>query len=232
MFYFDPVYFIFIIPGLILAGFASLTVKSTFQRFSDVYASSGLTGAQAAEKMLRNSGIYDVAIERTEGYLSDHYDPSAKVLRLSPSVYGSRSLAAIGVACHEAGHAIQHAAEYPALAMRTTFVPFAQFCPPVSYIVIFLGFLMQSQQMVLFGCILFSAAVVFALITLPVEWDASARAKKQMVACGIVTDAEREHAGSVLNAAFLTYVAAAVSSLLTLLYYLYRAGLLGGRRDD
>lgn len=231
MFYFDPVYLLFIAPGLILACLASAMTHSAFQRFSRVRASSGLTGAQAAERMLHSVGLYDVRIEETQGFLSDHYDPSCRTLRLSPSVYGNCSLAAVGVACHEAGHAVQDAVRYPALGMRTALVPVVQFCPPVSYIVIFLGFLLQSQGMILFGCILFSAAVVFSIVTLPVEWDASARAKKLMLSCGIVSTSEREYAAEVLNAAFMTYVAAAVSSLLTLLYYLFRAGLLGGRRD-
>ena len=231
MFYFDPVYLLFMLPGLIAAGIASAMTHSAFQRFSRVRPSSGLTGAQAAERMLHSAGLYDVRIEETQGFLSDHYDPSCRTLRLSPSVYGSSSLSAVGVACHEAGHALQDAVRYPALGMRTALVPVVQFCPPISYIVLVLGFLLQSQGMILIGCILFSAAVVFSFVTLPVEWDASARAKKMMLSCGIVSDSEREYASEVLNAAFMTYVAAAVSSLLTLLYYLYRAGLLGGRRS-
>lgn len=231
MFYFDPVYLLFMLPGLLFAGIASAMTHSAFQRFSRVRASSGLTGAQAAERMLHSVGVYDVRIEETQGFLSDHYDPSCRTLRLSPNVYRDCSLAAVGVACHEAGHAVQDAVRYPALGMRTALVPVVQFCPPVSYIVILLGFLLQSQGMILFGCILFSAAVVFSIVTLPVEWDASARAKKMMLSCGIVSASEREYASEVLNAAFMTYVAAAVSSLLTLLYYLFRAGLLGGRRD-
>lgn len=231
MFYMDPVFLLFAIPGLLLAGIASAMTHSAFQKYSRVRASSGLTGAQAAERMLRSAGVFDVRIEQTQGFLSDHYDPTEKTLRLSPQVYSGTSLSSVGVACHEAGHALQHAANYSALGLRTALVPLAQFCPPISYVVIFLGFLLASQQLVLAGCILFSVAVLFSLVTLPVEWDASSRAKQMLVSCGIVSARERDDAAEVLNAAFLTYVAAAVSSLLTLLYYLYRAGLFGGRRD-
>ena len=146
-------------------------------------------------------------------------------------MYGSDSLSAIGVACHEAGHALQHASVYLPLHFRSMMVPALNICSPLSYILIFAGFFLMSQQLVLIGAILFGAMVLFSIITLPVEWDASARAKKMMVSCGIVSPQESAGAGQVLNAAFLTYVASAVTSLLTLLYYLYRAGLLGGRRD-
>ena len=231
MFFIDPVYLIFALPGLILSLIASAMVKSTFSKYSQVGSSTGLTGAEAAERMLHRNGIYDVRIEQVSGFLSDHYDPSNRTLRLSPDVYGSRSLSAIGVACHEAGHALQHASGYGALGLRSALVPLTNFCSPVSYIVILLGFLLSSQSLVLLGCIFFSAAVVFAFVTLPVEWNASARAKSMMVSCGIVSPHESSDAGSVLNAAFLTYVAAAVSALLTLLYYLFRAGVFGSNRD-
>ena len=231
MFFFDPVYLIFMIPGLILSLIASAMVKSTFSKYSQIGSSTGLTGAQAAERMLQRNGIYDVRIERVSGFLSDHYDPSTRTLRLSPDVYGSRSLSAIGVACHEAGHALQHASGYGALGLRSALVPLTNFCSPVSYIILLLGFFLASQTMVLWGCVLFGVGVLFTIVTLPVEWNASARAKTMMVSCGIVSQNESSDAGSVLNAAFLTYVAAAVSALLTLLYYLFRAGLLGGRRD-
>lgn len=229
--FFDPVYLIFALPGLILSLIASAMVKSTFAKYSEVGSSTGLTGAEAAERMLHSCGIYDVRIEQVSGFLSDHYDPTARTLRLSPDVYGSRSLSAIGVACHEAGHALQHASGYGALGLRSALVPLTNFCSPVSYFVLMIGFLFSSQSMILLGCLLFSAAVVFSIVTLPVEWNASARAKTMMVSCGIVSADESEDAGSVLNAAFMTYVAAAVSSLLTLLYYLLRAGVFGGNRD-
>ena len=227
--FFDPLYLLFAIPGLIIAGLASLYVKATFSEYSRYSASSGLTGAEAAAQMLRSAGIYDVNIERVEGFLSDHYDPSSKTLRLSPGVYDSASLSAIGVACHEAGHALQHAASYGPLGLRSALVPVTNISSFLSYIVIIAGFIFQSGGMVMLGAILFSAVVVFSIVTLPVEWDASSRAKQLMVTAGIVSAPERDSAGKVLNAAFLTYVAAVLSSLLTLIYYLVRAA--GMNRD-
>lgn len=227
--FFDPLYLVFAIPGLLVAGLASLYVKTTFAEYSKYRAGSGLTGAEAAAQMLRSAGIYDVRIERVEGFLSDHYDPSCRTLRLSPGVYDSDSLSAVGVACHEAGHALQHAAGYGPLGLRSALVPVTNISSWLSYIVILAGFIFQSGGMVMFGAVLFSAVVVFSIVTLPVEWDASARAKQLMVTAGIVSAAERDSAGKVLNAAFLTYVAAVLSSLLTLLYYLVRAA--GMNRD-
>ena len=230
--FFDPVYLLFALPGLLLAMWATFMTKSTFAKYSEVGASSGYTGAEAAQHLLQYAGISDVRVEEVEGFLSDHYDPSAKTLRLSPDVYESSSLSAIGVACHEAGHAIQHANGYGPLGLRSAMLPLTNVASTLSYVFIFAGFLL-SRNLILVGAILFSVAVLFSLVTLPVEWDASARAKKLMVAAGIVNRQESESAGEVLNAAFLTYVAAAVSALLTLLYYLYRAGIFGnGRRDD
>lgn len=234
MFFFDPVYFIFALPALLLAGLASMMTKSTFNKYSQVASMSGKTGAEAAATMLRNAGITDVRIERISGFLSDHYDPTQKVLRLSPDVYDSRSLSAIGVACHEAGHAIQHAEGYVWLGMRSALVPAVNFASNFSYIFLMVGFLLSGlsrsfgSSMVLLGILLFSLSVIFSIVTLPVEWDASARAKKLMVVTGAVSEREAQSAGEVLNAAFMTYVASAVSALMTLLYYLFRAGLLGG----
>lgn len=227
--FFDPLYLLFAIPGLIVAGLASFYVKSTFSEYSRFRASSGMTGAQAAAQMLHSAGIYDVKIECVDGFLSDHYDPSARTLRLSPGVYDSDSLSAIGVACHEAGHALQDAANYGPLGLRSALVPVTNISSFLSYIVIFAGFIFQSGGMVMLGAILFSAVVLFSIVTLPVEWDASSRAKQLMVTAGIVSAPERDSAGKVLNAAFLTYVAAVLSSLLTLLYYLIRAA--GMNRD-
>lgn len=227
--FFDPLYLLFAIPGLIVAGLASFYVKSTFSEYSRFRASSGMTGAQAAAQMLHSAGIYDVKIERVDGFLSDHYDPSSRTLRLSPGVYDSDSLSAIGVACHEAGHALQDAANYGPLGLRSALVPVTNISSFLSYIVILAGFIFQSGGMVMLGAILFSAVVLFSIVTLPVEWDASSRAKQLMVTAGIVSAPERDSAGKVLNAAFLTYVAAVLSSLLTLLYYLVRAA--GMNRD-
>lgn len=232
----DPLYIVLTLPALILSVVASLLTHGTFKKYSTVRSYSGLTGAEAAERMLHSEGIMDVKVERVEGFLSDHYDPTKKVLRLSPDVHDSESLSAVGVACHEAGHAIQHAHAYAPLMLRTALVPIAQFGSTTSYWILMVGlFLHQAplgMLLVKVGIALFLAAVVFSLVTLPVEWDASHRAKAHIVAAGIVSPGQEVQAGRVLNAAFLTYVAAAVSALLTLLYYLIRSGLLGGRRDD
>jgi Zn-dependent membrane protease YugP len=232
----DPLYFMLAAPGLLFALYASWKTKSRFNEYSQVAASSRVTGAQAAKMLLENHGLHDVGVEETEGFLSDHYDPRSKTLRLSPDVYRSHSLSAIGVACHEAGHAMQHAHGYGPLALRSALVPAVNIGSNLSWIVMTAGFLMAStalgKTLLLAGVALFSVAVLFSLVTLPVEYDATARAKREMVAAGIVSPQEQVHAGRVLDAAFLTYVAAAVSSVLTLLYYLIRSGLLGGRRDE
>lgn len=232
---FDPLYFIILAPALILSLIATTLVKTTFKKYSKIRTSSGMTGAQAAAVMLSRSGTTDVQIAHAQGFLGDHYDPRTKTLRLSKEVYGSDSLSAVGVACHEAGHALQHAKGYKPLAWRSALVPVAQFGSSFSYLFIIAGFIFSQSafgmSLMKIGILLFSAAVAFAFVTLPVEWDASARAKRQMVACGVVAQSEADSAGKVLNAAFLTYIAAAASALMTLIYYLIRSGLLGGRRD-
>ena len=229
--YFDPMYLIFMIPALVLAGIASAKTKGTFKKYSRVVPSSRLSGAQAARRMLDMNNLSEVQIHRARGFLSDHYNPINRTLNLSPDVHDSQSLSAIGVACHEAGHALQHAHGYVPLKFRSAMVPVTQFSSYGAYIFIMLGLFMQSLVMAKFGVGLFAVGFLFALITLPVEWDASARAKRQMVTDGIVQPSEAQDAGKVLDAAFLTYVAAAVSALLTLLYYMMRLGLLGGRDD-
>lgn len=230
--FFDPLYLLFMLPGLLLAGLASLFTTSTFKKYSQIGSSSGMTGAEAARRLLETAGIYNVTVEHVNGMLTDHYDPSSHTLRLSDEVYASSSLSAIGVACHEAGHAIQHAQNYGPLAMRSALVPAANLGSNASYFILLLGLIFQSQPLMLVGIVLFSMAVLFTLVTLPVEYNASSRAKTLMVSAGIVSRAEAASAGAVLNAAFMTYVASAVSALLTLLYYLIRSGLLGGRNDD
>lgn len=227
---FDIYYLIFLLPALLLAGWASWRTKATFAKYSKVLSRSGTTGAQAAYRLLSDHGIDSVRIVQTGGVLSDHYNPTTRTLALSPDVYGGRSLSAIGVACHEAGHALQHADGYAALAIRSALVPAAQLGSGASYFFIFLGFILSSMFLFKIGIVLFSMAVLFALITLPVEWNASQRAKRLMVSSGIVGPQEAGGAGAVLNAAFLTYVASALTALMTLLYYLWRSGLLGGRR--
>ncbi len=230
MFYFDPVYFIFILPGLGLALFATFLTKSTFSKYSKVKSSKGFTGAEAAFEMLKRSGIGDVKVEPVRGRLTDHYDPTSKTLRLSEDVYSSTSLAAIGVACHEAGHAIQHAHGYVMLGFRTALVPATSFCSSLYAWVIMFGFFFSAPKLILIGVAMCAMAVVFSIVTLPVEWDASARAKLAMVDVSLLSPEECEEAGKVLNAAFLTYLASAITAVLTLLYYLYRLGLIGGRR--
>ena len=223
--FFDPVYFLFVGPALLLAVYAQFKVKSTFNKYSQVGSTSGMTGAQAARTLLSFAGIDDVDVCEIGGFLSDHYDPSQKVLRLSSDVYNSRSLSAIGVACHEAGHAIQHARHYLPLHLRSAMVPVTQFSSSLSMWIIFAGFFLRPLLIV--GIILFSVGVLFSIVTLPVEWDASARAKSLMVEAGIVSRTEAEDSGRVLNAAFMTYLASTISAVMTLLYYLFRAGLLG-----
>jgi Zn-dependent membrane protease YugP len=226
--WFDPMYFVFLAPGLALSLYATWKTKSTFSKYSKIGSQKRMTGAQAAALMLQRNGIDDVKIEPTNGWLSDHYDPRKKVLRLSNDVYSSHSLSAIGVACHEAGHAMQDANGYAMLNLRSTLVPVTNFSSIFSYIVMIGGFLLQFRGLMLVGVCLFSVGVVFTLVTLPVEWDASRRAKIAIDEVGMLSPEESRHASKVLNAAFLTYLAAAVTSLLTLLYYLFWLGILGG----
>lgn len=232
MFYFDPVYFLFLLPGMALSMWASFRVKSAFNKYSKVPVSTGLSGAQAARAMLDRAGLHDVKIGRAHGLLSDHYNPATRTLALSQPVYDTRSIAAVGVATHEAGHAIQHAQSYGPLGLRSMLVPTANIGSSLGYIVMVAGLFLASQGIFMIGVALFSMVILFQLVTLPVEFDATARAKELVVADGIVSRQEREGMDRVLNAAALTYVAAAISSLLTLLYFLFRAGLLGGGRDD
>lgn len=238
MYGFDPIYFAFILPGLALSLWASFRTKSAFKKYSKVRAATGLTGAQAAQRLLTAARITDVKIVPHQGTLSDHYNPVTKTLALSEAVFSQPSIAAIGVACHEAGHAIQHAQAYRPLWLRSMLVPTANIGSTIGYIVMSIGlWLVYSQsvlgpKVVVAGAALFSLVLLFQVVTLPVEFDASARAKQLAVANGIVLPQEREGMDRVLNAAALTYVAAVVSTLLTLLYFLFRAGLLGGRSRD
>lgn len=216
----DPLYLMFAVPGMILAMLATMKVKSTFHKYARYASSSGMTGAEAARRVLLAEGVTDVTIEMTQGFLSDHYDPRSNTLRLSPDVYNSPSLSAIGVACHEAGHALQKAHDYAPLTLRSALVPVTSFGSQLAMPVFMIGLMAQLPFLINFGIMLFIGVVAFSLVTLPVEWDASARAKRLMVKAGIVSVQEQEHAGKVLNAAFLTYVASAVSAILTLAYLL------------
>ena len=238
MYGFDPIYFAFLLPGLALSLWASFRTKSAFNKYSKVRAATGLTGAQAAQRLLDSAGISDVKIVPHRGTLSDHYNPVTKTLALSETVFGQASIAAVGVACHEAGHAIQHAKGYKPLWLRSMLVPTANIGSTLGYIMMMVGLMMVYSEnllgpkIVVAGALLFSLVLLFQIVTLPVEFDASARAKQLAVANGIILPQEREGMDRVLNAAALTYVAAAISTLLTLLYFLFRAGLLGGRSRD
>lgn len=230
--FFDPLYLLLVlVPGLAISGIASWMTKSAFNRYSRQRTANGMTGAQAAQVMLDRAGIRDVKVVPTRGFLSDHYNPATKTLALSEAVYHQPSVAAVGVACHEAGHAIQHAQHYAPLWVRSALVPTAGIGSQLGYFMMLGGLIFGWAGLVGLGALLFSAVLLFQIVTLPVEFDASARAKKLAYDYGIVHRAERDGVAKVLNAAALTYVAAAISTLLTLLYFLLRAGLLGGRRD-
>lgn len=229
--FFDPLYFVFALPAMLLGMWAQFKVQSAFEKYSQVQAGYGMTGASAARTILNANGLYDVKVERVDGFLSDHYDPSAKVLRLSSDVYDRSSLAAVGIAAHEAGHALQHQQGYAPLQFRSTIVPGVQIGSWLGPIIFMLGFFLSSfigQTLAWVGIALFGLTALFTLITLPVEFDASNRAKKLLVAEGIVTSQELGGASAVLDAAALTYVAAAIQAISTLLYYVF---LLVGRRD-
>ncbi len=233
--YFDPVYFIFVGPALLLSMYASFKVKSAFKKYSKVATSSGLTGAQAAANMLKSEGVTNVEIEPTKGFLSDHYDPRTKTLRLSPDVYSGRSVASVGVAAHEAGHALQDAGGYAPLKLRSAIVPAASIGSKLAWPLLIIGGIIMytgsvfGLVMVKIGIIFFSLAVAFQLVTLPVEFNASKRALNALSSSGMLMEEEVSGARKVLNAAALTYVAAAATAVLQLLYFLLRFGLLGGR---
>ena len=219
------------IPCAILAGLAQMMVKSAFARGSKIPTQRGRTGRQIAEAILNANHIDDVRIEPVQGYLSDHYDPRHKVLRLSPDVYQGRSLAAAGVAAHEVGHAIQHARGYAPLSLRNAIVPAAGIGSNAGFGLAMIGIFMSAPSMIALGCILYAGVVVFQLVNLPVEFNASARARETLVGYGIISSDEDRVVGKVLNAAALTYVAGTITAVLTLLYFLMRSGLLGGRDD-
>lgn len=216
-YYYDPTY-ILVLIGAVLSLWASATVKSTYNKYSRVYSYSGLTGAQAAAQILRQAGIYDVRIEHVSGNLTDHYDPKARVLRLSDSVYGSNSVAAIGVAAHECGHAIQDQEDYVPLRFRSAFVPVANLGTQVAFPILFLGvFLGSSHFLIQVGLLCFFFGVLFQLITLPVEFNASGRAVRILRETGMMSDDELSKTKKVLSAAAMTYVAAAAASILSIL---------------
>lgn len=230
--YFDPTYMLVII-GVVICLLASARVKSTFAKYSHMRNHLGITGAQAAERVLHGAGIYDVRIERVSGQLTDHYDPRSKVLRLSDATYGQTSVAAVGVAAHECGHAIQHANGYAPLKFRGALVPVANFGSMIAWPLIVFGLLINSSSAALLinlGIVAFSFAVLFQIVTLPVEYNASGRAVRILAESGMMQGEEIVAAKKVLNAAALTYVASAASAILQLFRILLLTG--GRRRDD
>ncbi|MCD1259074.1 zinc metallopeptidase [Paenibacillus athensensis] len=229
MFYFHPVDFLILIAfGVSL--WASFRVRGTFNRWSEVPAASRMTGAQAARRLLDSNGLYDVRIESVPGALSDHYDPVSRTVRLSEPVFGQSSIAAIAVACHEVGHAIQHKMRYPMLVARHYMFPVVNFASGVAPLLLIAGFVFQQfSWLLLLGILFFSAAVAFQLVTLPVEFNASARARTAMVQAGFISSQEEHGVAKVLNAAALTYVAAALISVLQLLKYVL---IFNGRSND
>jgi hypothetical protein len=236
--FFDPLYMAVIGAGMILSLWASAKTKGTFQKFSQHTTRRGLTGAEVAQAILRDNGITNVRVEPVAGSLTDHYDPRNRTLRLSESVYSSRSMAAAGVAAHEVGHAIQHAQAYGPLQFRSLWVPMASFGSGLSMIIITAAFLLGGAATVfgrtagVIGVALFAATTLFTLITLPVEFDASRRALASLERGRYMASDELQGARKVLDAAALTYVAAAVTSILTLVYFAFRLGLVGGRREE
>jgi len=223
------------LPGLLLGLWAQMKVKRAFGKYSKVRNARGLTGAQVARLMLDHYGLRHVSIEETQGMLTDHYDPRAKVLRLSPQVGREPTIAAVGVAAHEAGHALQDADGYAPLKLRSAIVPAVQFGSWLGPMIIMAGFFLMAltgstglgYTLAWFGLVLFALTAIFAIITLPVEFNASARAKKELVALGILTPEEMKGVNETLNAAALTYVAAAIAAIGQVLYYVF---LLTGRR--
>ncbi len=229
-YYFDWTY-ILVVIGMLLSLLASAKVKSTYKKYAEVRSMSGLTGAEAAVKILNANGIYDVKVRAVEGSLTDHYDPEARMLCLSEDVYGETSVAALGVAAHECGHAIQHAQGYAPLQLRTAIVPVANFGAQLAWPIILLGLIFassSSQILINIGIILFSLSVLFQIVTLPVEFNASNRAVAALSDLGMLYGEEVTGTKKVLKAAALTYVAAVAASILQLL----RLILLFGRRDD
>jgi len=223
-------YILISLPALLLGLYAQAKVQGSYRKYSQVRMSNGMTGAEVARKILDLNGLNDVQIEQTRGTLSDHYDPRKKVLRLSQGVHSVPSIAAAGIAAHEAGHAIQHAKKYGPLALRNLMVPSVQLGSWLGPIVFMLGLFLANESMAILGLILFGATAVFAIITVPVEMDASSRAKEILTSSGILYPNEISGINSVLNAAALTYVAGAIQVISTLLYYALL--LFGGRRRN
>lgn len=229
-YFFDPTYFLILSPALLLAFWAQMKVRSAYSNAMQEPASC--SGAQAARVILNQAGLSNVPIEETYGELSDHYDPASRTVRLSSDVYHSHSLAAVGIAAHEVGHAMQHAQHYAPLVVRNLAVPAAIWAPNLSIIMIIAGALLSSAPVIWLGIMTFGVVVIFQLINLPVEFDASARAKRLLPELGLVDRHGGEVVAGVLNAAAWTYVAATLQSVLTLLYYIIRYGGILNRSND
>ncbi|MEA3222223.1 MAG: zinc metallopeptidase [Thermodesulfobacteriota bacterium] len=224
----DPLYIIMIVPALLLSIYAQIKVKSSYSKYSKIPTSTGISGAHAARMILDSEGIADVGIEVSKDFLTDHYDPRTKVLRLSKEVYMGESLASVGIAAHEVGHAIQHARGYMPLRARSALVPVSMLGSNLAWPLLIIGFIFMSKTLITAGILFFSLAVLFQIVTLPVEFNASSRALRALPAAGILSEQETAGARHILSAAAMTYVAAAAAAVLQLLYFLLRAGLLGG----
>lgn len=228
-YYFDTYYWIILVPAMLIALVAQINVSGTFNRYSRIAGRRGLTGAQAAEEVLKAHGVYGVQITRVSGRLTDHYDPRSNVIRLSDSVYDSTSIAAVGVAAHEAGHAVQYAQDYGPIKLRGAIIPVCNFSSQISILLIILGFVLYSRPLFAVGVILFAVATVFQVVTLPVEFNASRRAIRSLRDTNLLDEQELRGAKKVLGAAAMTYVAALLVSIAHLLRYLL---LFGSRRRD
>lgn len=231
-YYWDPTY-ILVVIGAVICMIASARVKGTFNKYSQLRSMSGMNGAQVAQRVLQAAGIYDVQVRHVSGSLTDHYDPRTKTVNLSDSVYNATSVAALGVAAHECGHAIQHAKSYAPLSIRSALVPIANFGSMLAWPVILIGLFFNTRSSGLIidiGILLFSAAVLFQLVTLPVEFDASRRALVMLRTQGILADDELKYTRRVLKSAALTYVASAAAAILQLLRIILITN--GRRRDD
>jgi len=230
MLFFDPTYLIFMIPAFIIMGLTSWYVRSAYNKWSRIRATSGLTGAQAANRLISTGGLYGVQVAGTPGELSDHYDPRNKTLFLSPGVANSPSVASVAIAAHELGHAMQDAEDYFPMQVRSFLVPVVNIGSNLGWILIMIGLFLRITELAWVGVLVFSGGALFALATLPVEFNASARAKELLYSTGIIqTEEERRGVNQVLNAAALTYVAGLITAILQLLYFVF---LVGGRRRE
>ena len=219
-YYFDTYYWIILVPAMLIALLAQINVSSTFDRYSRIASRRGLTGAQAAEEVLKAHGVYGVRITRVSGKLTDHYDPRTNTIRLSDAVYGSTSIASVGVAAHEAGHAVQYAQEYGPIKLRGAIIPVCNFSSQISILLIILGFVLYSRPLFAVGVVLFAVAAFFQVVTLPVEFNASRRAIQSLQDTHMLDDQELRGAKKVLGAAAMTYVAALLVSIAQLLRYI------------